>query len=374
MVARARGRAALLSRPRRSWRLGVLAALAACASRPPVPVTFVLEGEPAATQALAQRLTASAVPQLVLRQAALPPPAEPELGAAEVSAAFEDFLAGDGSRCRERLAAVDLSRLLAHRQRAVVARALLLDARCAEGLGNAAAADARFEEFASYELELAEATGVLSPTLRARFDQALARLGRLPRVRLDVQGAAGGRLWIDGRTAACALPCSPSLGHGPHVLAVEAEGIARSWRKVTVSGAATVQLPVAVASAQEAAEQWHARAGQGFAPDDAQSLALLPLAIKDERVVYLRALGRPESLLGALVVRRRERTEVAARGQRAQLAAAPALVRQLAIDAGVIEAPRPRWFWPVLVGSVLTSVAVTAALLYQPEIRTQVEL
>ncbi|MBK7533863.1 MAG: hypothetical protein IPI49_00540 [Myxococcales bacterium] len=352
----------------------LVAGACGCAARPRVPVTLILEGEPAVVAAVRAQLSATSVPQLVVRHAALPPPQVPALGVAEVSAAFEDFLAGDGSRCRERLAAVDLPRLLAHRQRAAVARALLLDARCAEGLGNSAAADARFEEFASYELELAESTGVLSPTLRSRFDLALAKLGRAPRVRLEVSGAPGGRLWIDGRTAACALPCSPSLGQGAHVLTVEAEGFALTWRKVLVQAAAAVALPVTAASAEEAAAQWHARAGQGFAPDDARSLALLPQAVKDERIVYLRAGRAQDGLIGALVMRKLDRVDVAARGQRAQVAAAPQLVRQLAIDAGVVDPPRPRWFWPALAGSVLASAAITAVLLYQPEVRTQVEL
>lgn len=154
--------------------VGALALLGGCARRPAVAMTVLIEGEPREAGAAARALAATAVPELVLRLATLPPPEPPRLGQEEVSAALEELLAGDGSRCRERLASVDLPRLLAHRQRAVVARALLLDARCAEGLGNTAAAEARFKEFASYELELAEATAVLSPTLRARFDEALA--------------------------------------------------------------------------------------------------------------------------------------------------------------------------------------------------------
>ena len=158
------------------------------------------------------------------------------------------------------------------------------------------------------------------------------------------------------------------------MLTVEAEGFALTWRKVLVQAAAAVALPVTAASAEEAAAQWHARAGQGFAPDDARSLALLPQAVKDERIVYLRAGRAQDGLIGALVMRKLDRVDVAARGQRAQVAAAPQLVRQLAIDAGVVDPPRPRWFWPALAGSVLASAAITAVLLYQPEVRTQVEL
>lgn len=352
----------------------LVAASAACASRPPVPVTVLVEGEASMVAQVTSALAAAKLPELVVRQVGLPPPEEPELGQAALAAAFDAFLAGDGSSCREHLAAVELPRLLAHRQRAAVARALLLDARCAEGLGNTAAAEARMDEFASYELELGEATGVLSPTLRARFDQALARQGRAPRARVEVTGAPSGRLWIDGRTAACVLPCAPSLGHGAHVLAVESEGVALSYRRVEITGPTSLSLPAVAASAAEAAQQWHARAGRGAAVDDATSLGLLPLALADQRVAYLRA-GEDDRALGvrgALVLRGRR--DVAARGHRGRAADAPALVRQLAIDAGVIAAPRPRWFWPVLVGSVVGSVALTAALLYEPEIRTQVEL
>lgn len=352
----------------------VAAWLGACARRPAVAMTVLIEGEPRDAGAAARALAATAVPGLVLRLATLPPPAPPRLGQEEVSGALEELLAGDGSRCRERLAGVDLPRLLAHRQRAVVARALLLDARCAEGLGNTAAAEARFKEFASYELELAEATAVLSPTLRARFDEALAWHGRAPRARVEVRGAPGGVLWVDGRAGACAVPCAPSLAVGAHVLAVEAEGVALAWRRIDVTGPTVLELPAAPATAQEAAEQWHARAGRGVAADDERSLRLLPLAISDERIAYVQARGAAEGLAGALVERRAGRIEVAARGRRARADQAPALVRQLAIDAGVIAAPRPRWFWPVLAGSVLATAALTTLIFYQPEIRTKVEL
>lgn len=352
----------------------VSALLAGCARRPPVAMTVLLEGESRGAEVAARELAAAAVPELVLRLASLPPPEPPSLGQEEVSAALEELLAGEGSRCRERLAGVDLARLLAHRRRAEVARALLLDARCAEGLGNAAAAQARLEEFASYELELAEATAVLSPTLRARFDEALAGHGRAPRVRVEVRGAPGGRLWIDGHLGACAVPCSPSLAMGPHVLAVEAEGVALAWRRIHVTGPTALELPAVPATAREAAQQWHERAGRGAAADDERSLRLLPLAIADERIAYVQARGGSEGLVGALVERRGGGLQVSARGRRARAQDAPALVRQLAIDAGVIEAPRPRWFWPVLVGSVLATAAVTALVFYEPDIRTRVEL
>lgn len=382
----------------------LLGAAGGCSHPPPVPVTVVLDGAAAPVAEVRGLLGPTAVAELRLRHAAISPPADVELGAAEVAAAYQDFVAGDGSRCRERLAAVDLPRLLAHRQRTAVARALLLDARCAEGLGNPAAADARFAEFAGYELDLAETSGVLSPALRPRFDQALARAAQAPRVRLAVDGASGGRVLIDGRLAGCAAPCTPAVSQGAHVIAIEADGVALAWRKVSAEGPAraadgkeaapqVVALPQAAASAAEATQQWHARAGSGFAPDDAAGLRLLPLIARDDRVVYLRVAApspssaaaaaagtggtagaaAPPTLAGALVVRRPgEAAPATVRGQRLTLEAAPALVRQLAIDAKLIAAPRPRWFWPVLIGSVVTTAAVTAALLYQPETRTEV--
>jgi hypothetical protein len=359
----------------------------ACAHPAAVPVTVIVDGAAAEVQQVRARLAPAAVAELTLRQATIAPPPDLELGAAQVAAAFGEFVAGDGSRCRELLAGVDLARLLAHQQRAVVARALLLDARCAEGLGNSAVADARFEEFAGYELELAEAGAVLSPTLRSRFDRALAKVGGAPRARVAVNGAPGGRVLIDGRAAVCAVPCVPSVSSGTHVIAVEAEGYALGWRQLMVSGAAavpTVAITAATASAAEATAQWHARVGKGFAPDDASSLALLHLMAGDDRVIYLRvspptlastapvaAVAAP-TLVGAMTLRRDREIAVAARGRQLGLAAAPALVRQLAIDAKVLSAPRPRWFWPVLFGSVVASAAITAALVYEPSTRTSV--
>ncbi len=389
--------------------LALALAASGCARPPAVPVTVLFDGEAAQVAALRRALVPGAVEGLVLRQGAIAPRSDlaEQLGAAEVAAAYEDFVAGDGSRCRERLAAVDVPRLLAYRQRTAAARALLLDARCAEGLGSPAAADARFAEFAAYELDLAETTGVLSPALRPRLDRALAAAGRAPRVRLDVSGAVGGRVLIDGRLAGCAAPCSPVVSAGGHVVSIEADGVALAWRKLMIeppaAGAAApaAQLPRLAASAAEAAQQWHVRAGSGFAPDDATGLSLLRVMAGDERLIYLRVAASAEAaaeaakpaaksaprsdsprsaaplalaLAGALVVQRREPdAPIISRGRRLSLEAAPALVRQLAIDAEVIEAPRPRWFWPVLVGSVIATAAVTAAILYQPETRTVVE-
>lgn len=363
----------------------VAAALAACGHAPPAPVTVLLDGRPADVAAAQALLTPDAVEDLMLRVAALAPPEDVELGEAEVAAAYQAFLSGDGSRCRERIAAVDLPRLLAHRRRTAVARALLLDARCADGLGATAAAEARLAEFASYELELAEAAGVLSPSLRPRFDRALAEAGGAARARLSVDGAPGGRVLIDGKLAGCAAPCAPAVSAGAHVVSIEADGVALAWAHVAVGGGgASLTLPRQVASAAEASSQWHARAGSGLAPDDAAGLRLLPLMAKDDWVAYLRiapaapaspgspARGVPVTLLGAMAVRRPGGDAVvSSRGQRLSLEAAPALVRQLAIDAKVIVAPRPRWFWPVLAGSVVVTAAVTAFLLYQPETRTE---
>lgn len=355
----------------------VAALLAGCGHAPPAPVTVLLDGRAGDVAEVRGLLAPDAVAGVKLRAGAIAPPADAELGAREVAAAYQDFLAGDGSRCRERLAAVDLPRLLAHRQRTVVARALLLDARCADGLGQEAAADARFTEFAGYELELAEASGVLSPSLRPRFDGALAAAGRAARVRLSVDGAPGGRVLIDGKLAGCAAPCAPVVSAGAHVVSIEADGVARAWRQIAVAGeGAAVVLPRQVASAAEATAQWHARVGSGFAPDDAVGLKLLPLMASDDRVAYLRVAPSPRgapTLLGAMAVRQPGgEVTLSARGQRQTLAAAPALLRQLAIDTKVIAAPRPRWFWPVLVGSVVATAAVTAVLLYQPETRTEV--
>jgi hypothetical protein len=359
--------------------------LVACGHRPPVPVTVLVEGAPEQAAKVRSALSARAVSGLALRHGELPPPLDVELGAAEIAAAYQDFVAGDGSRCRERLASVDLPRLLAHRQRAQVARALLLDARCADGLGATAEADARFAEFAAYDLELAEAEGVLSPSLRPRFDQALAAAATAPRARASVEGAPGGRVMIDGRLAGCSSPCAPSARAGTHVFSVEADGVALAWRKVTLeapragTSSFAIALPRAPASAAEATAQWRARVGAGFAPDDAVGLSLLPVMLKDDRVAYLRVVADPARpsappiLAGAIAARQAERAApITARGQRLSLEAAPELVRSLAIDAKLVAPPRPRWFWPVLVGSVVVTAAVTAVLVYEPETRTEV--
>ncbi len=358
--------------------LAISLVLGSCGHAPPAPVTVFVDGRAADVAEVQRLLGPDAIADLTLRAGAMAPPADAELGAGEVAAAYDAFLAGDGSRCRELIAAVELPKLLAHRQRTLVARALLLEARCADGLGQTGAADARFAEFAGYELEVAETSGVLSPSLRPRFDRALAAAGRAARVRVSVDGAPGGRVLIDGRPAGCAVPCRPVVSEGTHVFSIEADGVALAWRQVTVEkGGASVALPRQVASPAEATAQWHARVGGGFSPDDEVGLRLLPLMAKDDRVAYVRVVASEGSaaptLVGAMAVRRVDgEPTLSARGQRQTLAAAPALIRQLAIDTKVIAAPRPRWFWPALVGSVVATAAVTTFLFYQPETRTEV--
>lgn len=343
------------------------AALAACAPAPkhPIAVAVLVEGDAAAAGALSP----TAVPGLELRALALPAPAPPPAPAGDTAAivtrARAAYGQGDHDACRAELARLDLVRVLAAGERGLAARAVTLESACAFGARRAAEAQAAATRLAVLGLALPESAVAIE--VEAMIGKAIAAVGAQPRHALAVTGEAGARLAVDGRPAGCALPCTVDLPAGDHVLAVEADGFAPAARLVRVPDTRTVAMTQPAATAELAARQWRARLGRGLAPTDPAGAALLGRLAGGPRIVLLRG---GERLTGALVVD----GALAASGTRGR-GQAPALVRELAYDAGVLRRPsvwtRP-WFWIAASGVTLVAAGAIVAVTYEPPVRTRV--
>jgi hypothetical protein len=340
------------------------ALLASCAARPQhtVPIALLVDGDPAAVGALPTH----AVDGLELHPVELPAPAPapPDPSASTITRARSSYARGDFDACRRELATIDHVRLLAARERTLVARALVLDAACGWGALDKAAAQTTAARLASFSLELPD-LGV-SPDVERMLGDAIAAAGKAKRSPLAVTGVVGARLSVDGIEAGCALPCTIDLGPGDHVLAVEADGFQPAVQRVRVPQARELAIAQQPASAELAAKQWRARVGRGQPATDVVGAALLGKLGKQTRVAFVHGDTR---LTGALVV---GGTLVAtATGSRNEGAD---LVRELAYDGGVLHRPslwqRP-WFWIAATGAVALVAGAIVAVTYEPDKHTR---
>ncbi len=337
--------------------LAITALGAACASTPKhrIPIAVVADGDrrkvelaPHAVGGL--ELTPFAIPN------AAPKPADD--ATATVTRARAAYVDGNFEACRGELARVDLARLLADGQRTLAGRTLAFDAACAYGAQAKAQAEVLAAKLASLGLELPDAP--LAREAETLIARAITEGGKSPRHALAVTGEIGGRLAVDGKPAGCTLPCTVDLAAGDHLLAVETDGFAPVARWVRVPDATTVALAQSAATPEIATAQWRARIGRGLPPADAVGARLLARLTAQPRVVLLHGDAQVN---GTLIVD----GEIRAHGEGA---AAPALVRELAYDAKLLERPaiwqKPS-FW--IVTSVAVAVIAGAVIyaVYEPD-------
>lgn len=354
--------------------LVVVAVTAACATAPPRPrlgVGVVVTGTAVARDRTLAAAATVDLDGLALAPVALPvapsapPPSSSVLAVATARAAYLER--GDFETCTAALREVEVPELLAAGARELAARVLVWRTACAFGrLAPAEAAD-HAAALAGFGLALPDDAGAVTPDVEAILVAALDRAGAAARLTVEVDGRAGARLTIDGRPAECALPCTVALAPGDHVVAVTADGAAPAWRVIRVPVAGPVTIPQAPAAPALALAQWRARAGRGLPLDDAAGLALLAQGAGVRRLLYL---GAGERLRGALVVD----GLVKARGARAPGEVA-ALVHDLTTRGGLVPAPplwrRPR-FWGALGVAAAAAAAITAAIVLEPDVRTEV--
>ncbi|MEO8702272.1 MAG: PEGA domain-containing protein [Kofleriaceae bacterium] len=339
-----------------------LLVVAACASAPahPIAVAVLVDGEHAAP------LAANAVPGLELHAVELAAPSEaPDSTSATLARARTAYAKGNHDGCRSQLATIELPAVFAAGQRAAAARALTLEAACAyQGLG---VQDARVAagRLAAFGLELP--ADAVAYEVEQLIGDAIAAASKAPRVHVAIRGQLGARVSLDGKPALCVVPCSVEAIAGDHVVAVEADGFEPAWRIVRVPDTDTsVTIAQEPASLARASLQWRARLGRGQPATDAIGAALIArLASGQPRVAYLHAGSQ---LTGTLIVDGTVRA--ASTGT-----AAPALMRELAYDAGLLQRPRiwqRPWFWIAVAGAALAASGAIVLVTYEPEPQTMV--
>ncbi len=350
-----------------------IAAFGACArARPVAPLTLavLIDGEPTTAAAVAGDLDNGELPGFTLRRVELPRPRPTPIDrtAAAVAAARAAYLErGDFEACVTSLEPVGVPPLLASGRRDLAARVLVWRAACAWGRMARAETESIAAQLAGFGLELPPDAGAVTPDVEAVLVAALDRAGATPRVPLTVAGHAGAGLGVDGRPAECVLPCTVEVTPGDHVVAVDADGFEPLWRLVRAPAAAPFTPALAPAAPALAVVQWRARTGRGLRPDDDDGLALVARAVEARRVLYL---GVGARLRGALIVD----GVVKARGERPPRQAL-ALARDLTVRGGLVDRVplhrRPR-FWLAIGAAALVAATITAAILIEPEIHTEV--
>jgi hypothetical protein len=337
-------------------------------ARPPVGVTVVVDGADAA--AARSRLERARIDGLVLRPIAAPapPPPAPDPVGDALALAWKAYYAEEPSfdACRAAVDAIDIPALLGAGKRELAARVLVWRTACAWAALDRAGAGVHAAQLASFGLELPSDARVVTPDVEQLLGRAIADAGRTARVPLRVEGPRGARLVVDGKPAGCALPCTTDAVPGDHVVAAIADGLTPAWRVARVPADGAVTLTAAPASPELAAAQWQARRERGFPAADDAGLALLARAAGDARVAYVAAGAR---VSGGFVVD----GAVKARVTRAD-GDVVGLVRDLAIRGDVLPAPplykQPR-FWIATAAVAVIAASVTAAIVFQPGIRTE---
>jgi len=341
---------------------GLVIVFLGCTPKPSqtIPIAVLVDGDRAAIGELPR----TAVTGLELTPLVLPEPAPIAASddTATVTRARITYGKGDFDACHGELSKLDVAKLLAAHDRALAARLLFLDAACAWGATDKAAAQAIAARFASFGLAVPDLA--VSPDVERVFGDAITAAGKAPHTPLEITGEPGARLTIDGREAGCTLPCTLDVGPGDHVLAVDADGFQPAARTVRAPSP-PIAIAQSAATAELAARQWRARIGRGLPPADVVGARLLGRVGRGPRVAIVHGDTR---LTGSLVV---DGVLVAtATGERE---GGPALIRELAYDGGILRRPalwqRP-WFWIAASSVAVLAAGTIVAITYQPPIRT----
>jgi hypothetical protein len=302
--------------------------------------------------------------------------------AASLATARQHYIAAEFDRC---LVAVEgdeaVVGLLGTARRDLAARVLFWRTACHVGAGDLGSARRVAGTLAVHGLRIPPDVEAGTPEVEVILAEALREAEVAPRSALQVTSRpAGGVVRIDGGAPSCRTPCTADLVSGDHVVTVDSPGFVPASRLVRVArGSAPLSLDLVEASPEVAAAQWRARYAESPAIDSTESVALLARAVRARRLLLVFALeeGDGARLRGALSVDGR----VSARAERAPETGEPGeaagdLVRELLIEGQVME-PGPTvwespWLWVGVAVAAAGAAAITAAVLYDPGVRTQV--
>jgi hypothetical protein len=351
----------------------IVTAVLTAAPSPGAPSVTVVS---VSDEALAARAAQTSDLPVVLTVSAPPAPAPaPPLPVSDTLAqARTAWVSADFVRCLKLLD--DDARVtdaLARGDRTTAARSLAWRVACKLGARQSDGARRDAEWLAALQLPPPEDVGVMTPDVEALLTGLRRAIDARARVPLTISSQAKDAVVaIDGRPAACIVPCRMELGAGVHVVKVSADGYTSLARPVTVTGAETaVELTLPPADPALAATQWHERRAAGDALDAGRSVQLLGLALRAPRLLVLGPADEPGLVRGALAVD----GVVQARGERDDV---QALVRDLLVRGRLMEPSIPLWkrwpFW-VAVGAAAVATGVTTAVLFvNRPVVTRVEL
>lgn len=335
-------------------------------------VTVVAPGD----EALASRAAATVDLPVVLTVGAPPPltPASPAPVHEPLAQARTAWVSADFVRCLKLLDDDALvTNALAQGDRSTAARTLAWRVACKLGARQGEGARRDAEWLAALQLPPPEDVGTMTPDVEVLLTGLRRAVDAQQRTPLVIRSASKDAVVaIDGRPAACIVPCRMELPAGVHVVQVSADGYAPMARPVTVKGAQTeVDVALPPADPPLAATQWHERRAAGEPLDSGRSMLLLGGALRTSRLLVLGPADEAGLVRGALAVD----GVVQARGERDDV---QALVRDLLVRGRLMEPSIPLWkrwpFW-LAVGAAAVATGVTTAVLFANRpVVTRVEL
>lgn len=309
-------------------------------------------------------------------------PSPPADAAARVTEAKSAWVNGDYPECVRAVEKdEDLAALFVARKRELGARFIFWRAACLLGLNDMERASKEVERLAAMELDDPVDTGMLRPEVDTFIDQRM-QLFRRERVKVRFSSRSGaGEVIVDAGAHSCALPCELALLRGKHFIALEGEGLVSEWTWAAVDADTAIELTGAAAPPDVAAAQWAERYGPRRDYSSASSLVLLSKSVAAQRLIVLHHSKKGDSSIveGAIL---REGADVA-RDRRTfpKGVEAGGIVFFVNDLLEKIDAPTPAaWyelpaFWiPVSLVAAGAAAGITAGLLYERDIQTNLEL
>ncbi|MBL8919034.1 MAG: PEGA domain-containing protein [Myxococcaceae bacterium] len=258
-------------------------------------------------------------------------------------------------------------------ERTTASRTLAWRVACKVGARQGDGAKRDAEWLATLQLPVPDDLGVMTPDVEVLLTSARRAVDAQPRLPLVIRSPSRDAVVaIDGRPAACIVPCRMELNAGVHLVQVSADGNSPVARPVTVSGDLTeLDLVLPPADPALAATQWHERRAQGASLDEGRSVLLLGIALRTPRLLVLGPSEEAGLVRGALAVD----GVVQARAERDDV---QALVRDLLVRGRLMEPSVPLWkrwpFWLAVGAAVVASGVTTAVLIANRPVITRVEL
>jgi len=360
------------------WTLAPAAAGAQEDDGAPLAVTVVVDGEDAGRVRDALRTPPEGLP-IEITLGALPQGAEPVPAPTHdepLAAARAAWVGAEFDRC---LALLDddapIHEALASGRRAIAARLLFWRVACLVGVGDPTSA-AQARRFATFGLDVPPDVGAVSPEVERALGAALEAVAQAPRHAVEIRSEPRAAVAIDGRPPRCETPCTVDLSPGDHVIALGAPGRVPAWNLVRAGEAEALELTLDEAppelAARQWAERWIGRAGR----ESPAAVRLLAQAVRARRLALLIVDAHEPRLTGVLAIDGDVAARAEHRAGEALDEAARALLRDLLVEGGAVEAAPPvyesPWFWVGIAAGVLIAVTVPTAVVLTQDTTTRV--